>query len=317
MFVKTDIQQIIKENINENAAVLQKVKLPEIDNNVNIFLKREDLLHSVISGNKWRKLKYNLIEANNRGCKTVLTFGGAYSNHIHATAGAGKIFGFKTIGIIRGEEHLPLNPTLKDAKEFGMQIHYVSRSDYRRKTESEFIEMLHKKFGEFYLVPEGGTNNLAIKGGTEIIDDINIDFDYIVSACGTGGTLAGVISGLNGNKKAIGISALKGAGFLIDNISNYVKNYTGKTFNNWEVKLNYHFGGFAKTKPEQIIYMQKFEKLNNIKLDPIYTSKMIFAIYDMIKNNEIENGSTVVALHTGGLQGRRGKEKIINRVYYL
>ncbi len=314
MLTKTNIHRIINKNINESAAILQKIKLPEIDNKINIFLKREDRLHSVISGNKWRKLKYNLIEAEKQGYKTILTFGGAFSNHIHATAGAGKLFGFNTIGIIRGEEHLPLNPTLKDATDFGMDIHYVSRSDYRRKTESGFIEMLHKKFGKFYLVPEGGSNKLAIKGGTEIIKDINIDFDYIVSACGTGGTLAGVISGLNGKKNVIGISALKGAGFLIDNISNYVKDYTGKSFNNWEVKLNYHFGGFAKTKPEQIIYMQKFEKLNNIKLDPIYTSKMIYAIYDMIKNNEIKNGSTVIALHTGGLQGRRGKEKIINKL---
>lgn len=311
---RNDIFQIIEENVDETAAILQKVNLPEIDKNINVYLKREDLLHPVISGNKWRKLKYNLVEAEKKGYKTILTFGGAYSNHIHATAGAGKIFGFNTIGIIRGEEHLPLNPTLKDATESGMKIHYVSRSDYRKKTEPEFIEMLHEKFGDFYLVPEGGTNNLAIKGGTEIVQDINIDFDYIVSACGTGGTIAGVICGLEGTKKAIGVSALKGAAFLRDKVSEYVNEYSGVDFNNWEIKLDYHFGGFAKTKPEQIMYMKEFEKFNNILLDPIYTSKMIYAIYDMINKGEIKNNTTVIALHTGGLQGRRGKQNIIDEI---
>jgi 1-aminocyclopropane-1-carboxylate deaminase/D-cysteine desulfhydrase-like pyridoxal-dependent ACC family enzyme len=310
----TNMFEQFKKHINEDAAVLQKVVLPNTNNNVNVYLKREDLLHPIISGNKWRKLKYNLVEAKEKKHKTILTFGGAFSNHIHATAGAGKIFGFNTIGVIRGEEHLPLNPTLKDATEFGMKIHYVSRSDYRKKTEREFIKMLHQKFGDFYLVPEGGTNNLAVKGGTEIVQDINIDFDYIVSACGTGGTLAGVICGLEENKKAIGISALKGAGFLKEKITEYVKEYSGKAYNNWQIKLDYHFGGFAKTKPEQITYMKEFEKLNNILLDPIYTSKMIYGIYDMIIKGEIENGSTVIALHTGGLQGRRGKENILNEI---
>ncbi len=301
-----------KKYIHEDSAILKSVILPDINKNINVYIKREDLLHPIISGNKWRKLKYNLVEAKDKGYKTILTFGGAYSNHIHATAGAGKIFGFNTIGIIRGEEHLPLNPTLKDATEFGMRIHYVSRSEYRKKTDEKFIEMLHQKFGDFYHVPEGGSNILAVKGGTEIVQDINIDFDYIVSACGTGGTLAGVICGLDGNKKAIGISALKGADFLNENVGKFIKDYSCKNYYNWEIKLDYHFGGFAKTKPEQIAYMKEFEKLNNIQLDPIYTSKMIYGIYDMINNGEIKEAKTVIALHTGGLQGRRGKEKVLN-----
>ena len=301
-----------KKYINEDSAVLQNVILPNVNKNTNVYIKREDLLHPIISGNKWRKLKYNLVEAKDKGYKTILTFGGAYSNHIHATAFAGKIFGFNTIGIIRGEEHQPLNPTLKDATEFGMKIYYVSRSEYRKKTDKNFIEMLHQKFGDFYHVPEGGSNNLAVKGGTEIVQDINIDFDYIVSACGTGGTLAGVICGLDGNKEAIGVSALKGAGFLNENVSKFVKDYSGKNYYNWKIKLDYHFGGFAKTKPEQIAYMKEFEELNNIQLDPIYTSKMIYGIYDMIKNGEIKKEATIIALHTGGLQGRRGKEKVLN-----
>lgn len=305
----------INKVINENAAILQKVILPGVETSVNVYIKREDLLHPTISGNKWRKLKYNLIEARDKGFNTLLTFGGAYSNHIHATAGAGKIFGFNTIGIIRGEEHLPLNPTLKDAAEYGMKIHYVDRTTYRTKSQSEFQDQLKSKFGNFYLVPEGGTNSLALKGCEEIIDDINIDYDYIVSACGTGGTLSGLICGLNGKKKVIGIPVLKGANFLTPTISNLVSNNTGKNFHNWKLYLDYHFGGYAKIKKELIDYMREFERINNFLLDPVYTAKMIYAIYDLIKNNNIKKGSTVIALHTGGLQGRKGMEAKINSLY--
>ncbi|MCP5062558.1 MAG: 1-aminocyclopropane-1-carboxylate deaminase/D-cysteine desulfhydrase [Ignavibacteriae bacterium] len=311
-----NISQLIKLNINEDAAVLQKVKMPFVDDSVEVYLKREDLLHKTISGNKWRKLKYNLLQAEKDAQSTLLTFGGAYSNHIHATSGAGKIFGFKTIGVIRGEEHLPLNSTLTSSINNGMEIHYVDRTSYREKREKYFIDQLHHKFGGFYHVPEGGTNNLAVKGCTEIIEDINVDFDYIFSGCGTGGTFSGLVCGLGGKKNAIGVSALKGADFLNKEISGYIKNYSGNDYNNWELKLNYHFGGFAKIKKDLIEYMLEFEKENNILLEYIYTSKMIFAIYDMIKNGELKKGSRVIALHTGGLQGREGMEKYLNKVNY-
>lgn len=312
-----NISQLIKLNINEDAAILQKVKMPFVDDNVEVYLKREDLLHKTISGNKWRKLKYNLLQADKDDQSTLLTFGGAYSNHIHATSGAGKIFGFKTIGVIRGEEHLPLNSTLASAINNGMEIHYVDRTSYRGKREKYFIDKLHDKFGDFYHVPEGGTNNLAVKGCTEIIGDIDIDFDYIFSGCGTGGTFSGLVCGLEGKKKAIGISALKGADFLIKEINGYIKNYCGNDYNNWELKLDYHFGGFAKIKKDLIEYMQEFENSNDILLEYIYTSKMIFAIYDMIKNGELKKGSRVIALHTGGLQGREGMQKYINKLEVL
>ncbi|MBK8944520.1 MAG: 1-aminocyclopropane-1-carboxylate deaminase/D-cysteine desulfhydrase [Ignavibacteriae bacterium] len=311
---ENDIYEIIEKNITEDATVLQKIELPNIQKNVNVFLKREDLTHPVISGNKWRKLKYNLIYAKENGYKTLLSFGGAYSNHIHAFSKAGELFGFNTIGIIRGEETLPLNSTLSSAKESGMKIEYVSRTDYRKKRESDFIENLKEKFGDFYLVPEGGTNNLAIKGCTEIINNINIDFDYVVSACGTGGTLSGLICGLDGNKKVLGIPALKGADFLNNEIENYVYNYTGKYFNNWELKLDFHFGGFAKIDKPLFVFMREFEKINQIKIEPIYTAKMLFAVKSLIENNEITEHSTVIALHTGGLQGKTGMQQKINKI---
>jgi 1-aminocyclopropane-1-carboxylate deaminase/D-cysteine desulfhydrase-like pyridoxal-dependent ACC family enzyme len=223
---------ILDFELQLNPAPLQRIELSNNSMGVNVFLKREDLLHPIISGNKWRKLKYNLIEAKEKGLKTLLTFGGAYSNHIHATAYAGKLFEFKTIGIIRGEEHLPWNPTIEFAKSQGMEIHYIDRKKYRHKHKKEFLQDLRNNFEEFYLLPEGGTNLLAVKGCSEIIEDIDIEYDYIVTACGTGGTIAGLICGLKGRNKILGIPVLKGADFLLTNIDNYVKDYCNEQYNN-------------------------------------------------------------------------------------
>lgn len=309
-----DFISLMKDVVNEDAAVLQKIELPNDNKKLNIYLKREDLLHKYISGNKWHKLKHNLIEAKKQNKNTILTFGGAYSNHIHATASSGKIFGFKTIGIIRGEEHLPLNPTLEFAKQCGMEIHYVDRSTYRRKREEEYIRSLYKKYGDFYLIPEGGTNSLAVKGCSEIIENIQIDFDYLLTACGTGGTISGLISGLDGKNKLIGVPVLKGAEFLITEISDYVYEYSKKEYSNWELKLDYHFGGYAKITRELIQFIKSFKDLNNIQLDPIYTGKLMFAINDMVENYEFEDGSTIIGIHTGGLQGIAGMKNKVDKL---
>ena len=249
---------------------------------------------------------------------TLLTFGGAYSNHIYATASAGKLFNFKTIGLIRGEEHLPLNPTLEFAVWNGMELHYVSRTNYRKRYDDDFIEEVYKNFGDIYLIPEGGTNLLALKGAAEIIEDINIDYDYICSACGTGGTLAGIVSGLNGRKEAVGFPVLKGASFLNRNIGNLITAYCSKSFDNWQLFLDYHFGGYAKINRRLIDFISEFEKLNGIKLDPVYTGKMMYGIYDLISKEYFKSGSTIIAIHTGGLQGIEGMkpkiEKILNAV---
>ena len=305
----------INNQINENAAILQKISLPNTIKEVEVYLKREDLIHPQISGNKWRKLKYNLQFAKDNSYDTLLTFGGAYSNHIHATASAGKIFSFKTIGIIRGEEHLPLNNTLSDAKIDGMEIFYVDRSTYRNKHSEKFIEELKTKFGNFYLIPEGGTNQLAIKGCKEIVTDIKIDYDYIITACGTGGTISGIICGNTGNNKIIGIPVLKGAQFLYSEIYKLVNIFSGKVYNNWQLNYNYHFGGYAKVTKELVLFMLEFEKVNDILLEPIYTGKMLFALKEMINNGEIKKGSKVIAIHTGGLQGRRGMKQTIEKFY--
>lgn len=273
---------------------------------ISLLFKREDLNHSEMSGNKWHKLRYNLQEARNLGLNTLLTFGGAYSNHIYAVAAAGKIFNFHTIGIIRGEEHLPLNPTISFARNKGMQIYYLDRSSYRRKDSAEILTSLRDKFGEFYLLPEGGTNLLAVKGCSEIINKINIEFDYICCPCGTGGTLAGLISGLMGKKFALGFSVLKSGSFLKKNVLELLRSTNGSDLMNWDINLEYHFGGYAKVDKQLFNFISRFSDRTKIPIEPIYTGKMLYGIYDLIKKEFFKEGDRIVILHTGGLQGLRG-----------
>lgn len=256
-----------------------------------------------MSGNKWYKLKYNIKEARKQGKDTLLTFGGAYSNHIYATASAGKIFDFNTIGIIRGEEHLPLNPTLKFAKENGMKIYYLDRTSYRKKSSLKIISQLQEKFGDFYMLPEGGTNEFAVKGCSEIISRINVDFDYVCCPCGTGGTLAGLISGLNGNRFALGFAVLKGASFLKENVQSLLNRPNCNSLQNWDIYLDYHFGGYARMDPVLLAFVNRFTSFTKIPIEPIYTGKMLFGIYDLAVKGFFKKETQIIALHTGGLQG--------------
>lgn len=294
---------------------IQEIRFSEITNkNVSLFIKREDELHPFISGNKFRKLKYNLSEAKELGKSKLLTFGGAFSNHIAATAAAGFEFNFETIGVIRGDELannldevLKNNATLKFAHQHGMKFHFVSRSDYREKNSTKFIANLNNEFGDFYLVPEGGTNNLAVKGCEEILTKEDEKFDVICSSIGTGGTIAGLINAAKEHQNIIGFPALKGD-FLINEIQNYVK-----TTKNWQVNTNYHFGGYAKISEELITFINKFKNETGIPLDPIYTGKMMFGIVDLIKNEYFKTGTKIIAIHTGGLQGIKGMNAVLKK----
>lgn len=288
--------------------ILQQIREPFlIEKGVSLYLKREDLIHLWISGNKWRKLKYNLQEAKNRGCKQLLTFGGAYSNHIYATAAAANKAGLESIGIIRGEETLPLNSTLQFAKDNGMKLRYINRSEYREKEGSGFISNLKKQFGEFYLIPEGGSNSLAVKGCMEIKTDINIAYDIICSPVGTGGTIAGLIASHDDKVRVMGFSALKGEGFLEEEVRKLTTDYAKQS--QWSIDYRYHFGGYAKIKPELIEFIHSFHNTHQVVLDPIYTGKMMYGLYDMISRDEFTKGTTIIALHTGGLQGIKGMEQ--------
>lgn len=276
----------------------QKINVPN-NFGIEVYVKREDVLHSEISGNKFRKLKYNLIEARNLGFTKLLTFGGAYSNHIAAVAAAGKEFGFETIGVIRGEElqekYLE-NPTLKKASENGMQFEFVTRTQYRDKNNVAFLDQLKNKFGNFYLIPEGGTNELAVKGCKEILTNDDKMFDFICCAVGTGGTISGIINSLKPHQKAIGFPALKGD-FLTEDIQKYAEN------SRWNLVTDYHFGGYAKLNDELKQFMKQFFKKYLISLDPVYTSKTFFGVIDLISKGYFKPDSKILIIHTGGLQG--------------
>ncbi len=270
--------------------------------NVRVLVKCEYLNHPFISGNKWWKLKYNLEAAVKLDRKTILTFGGAYSNHIYATAAACRELGLKSIGIIRGEETLPLNPTLSFAKECGMELHYVSREAYRKKNEESFLQNLKDQFGDFYLIPEGGTNELAVKGVKEFAQSLSqeAEFDYLCLPVGTGGTMAGMIEGVDKSKQVLGFVSLKGGEFLEDEI----RTYTEKT--NFKLLHDYHFGGYAKMTYSLTEFINQFENDQNIPLDPVYTSKMMFGVFDLTEKKFFKKNSIIIILHTGGLQGNVG-----------
>lgn len=283
--------------------------LPIQKNGITVAIRREDLIHPFISGNKYRKLKYNLLQAKAENQTTLLTFGGAFSNHIAAVAYAGKEHDFKTIGIIRGDElrdKIQENPTLKFAQENRMQFDFVSRSDYSNKETPEFIDQLKHKFGSFYLIPEGGTNDLAIRGCEEILTKEDSQFDYICCAVGTGGTISGLINASLPHQKVLGFPALKGD-FLIEEIRKFAQNQ------NWELITEYHFGGYGKIDLELINFINNFNESNNIPLDPVYTSKMAFGVLDLIAKNYFPSNSKILLIHTGGLQGIQGMNQLLER----
>ncbi|UUV22552.1 1-aminocyclopropane-1-carboxylate deaminase/D-cysteine desulfhydrase [Paenimyroides aestuarii] len=282
----------------QQASFNQKIIVPN-SYGIEVYVKREDVLHTEISGNKFRKLKYNLEEAKRLGYTKLLTFGGAYSNHIAAVAAAGRDFGFETIGVIRGEElqekYLE-NPTLKKASTNGMQFQFVTRTQYRDKNNEPFLADLKQKYGDFYLIPEGGTNDLAVKGCEEILTSEDKMFDIICCAVGTGGTISGIINSLQPHQKAIGFPALKGD-FLQEDIKKHAKN------SQWNLVTDYHFGGYAKINDELKQFMKQFFKKYLISLDPVYTSKVFFGVIDLISKGYFKSDSKILIIHTGGLQG--------------
>lgn len=272
---------------------------------IRLLVKREDLNHPLVSGNKWWKLKYNLAEAQLQKHDTLLTFGGAFSNHIYATAAAAAESKMQSIGIIRGEETLPLNPTLSFAQAQGMRLVYISRDDYRKKSGPEFSTWLQKKFGDFYLIPEGGTNILAVKGCAEFATDhlSQHAFDYLCLPVGTGGTMAGIVTGFQGSKEILGISVLKKGDFLTSDILQLVQAFSGMFYGNWSVLTSYDHGGYAKVTKELLDFVSAMKDKYNLPLDHVYTGKLLWAVMKEAVRGRFTRGSTVLALHTGGLQG--------------
>jgi 1-aminocyclopropane-1-carboxylate deaminase len=266
---------------------------------VRLYLNRDDLNSPEIPGNKWRKLKYNLAAARAQGHQVLLTFGGAYSNHIRATAAAGHYFGFATIGVIRGEEHLPLNPSLDYAVRHGMRLVYLDRAAYRDKMSADVIAGLHDRFGDFHLLPEGGSNAAALRGCAEIPGEIGRPFDLICCPCGTGGTLAGLAHGLGARQRALGFSVLKGGQFLARDIAGLQREAFGTSGENWSVEHEFHFGGFARRKPALEEFIADFRARHTLVLNWVYTAKMMYGIFALAERGAFPAGTSVVAVITG------------------
>jgi 1-aminocyclopropane-1-carboxylate deaminase len=290
-------------NITHNQYI--RTKNPSLE----LVIKREDLIHPFISGNKYRKLKFNIIKAKESNSKKLLTFGGAFSNHIAAVAYAGKEHSFKTIGVIRGDElefKRDLNSTLQFARSCGMELKFVSREDYRNKANDAFLDNLKSEFDDFYLIPEGGTNSLAVKGCEEILQTEDIEFDYICCAVGTGGTISGLINASQKHQTVLGFPALKN-----DNLQQDIRKFAIQE--DWKLITDYHFGGYGKIKPELVTFINRFKKSHNIPLDPVYTGKMMFGIFDLIEKGFFPKNSKILTIHTGGLQGIQGMNEKLRR----
>ena len=283
---------------------LQNIKLT-----YQLWLKPEYEIHPEVSGNKFRKLKYNLEAAIREGFGGVLTFGGAFSNQLAATAAAGKLLDISTVGIIRGEElakDIDLNPTLSYAKASGMDLEFISRAAYRNKNEVSFLKSLNIKYPNFYIIPEGGTNARAVRGCSEILTEKDRDFDVICCAVGTGGTISGLINSSLPHQKIIGFPALKGA-FLNEDIRKFAQH------SNWELCPDYSFGGYAKVNQELIQFINQFKTDFGIPLDPVYTAKMMFGIDDLVKKGFFSRSTKILAIHTGGLQGISGMNDYLKK----
>ncbi len=304
-------------------------------NKFKIDVLRLDLIHPYYGGNKYFKLKYNIQKAfeghAERSRSTpfrsaqgdrpfILTFGGAHSNHIYSTAAYCHENHIKVVGVIRGEESMILqSPTLQFAREHGMHLHFISRARYRNKTDDDFVNELINEYGDFYLIPEGGNNEVGIKGCMEILEDVPF-YDYVFCACGTACTYTGILASACPDQKIIGVSVLKGENVLIDAVNNNssafrfppIKAYSGSKLEESTIFDHYHFGGYARHTDELLKFKKEFEEQHRIPLDYIYTSKLFFAVYDLINKDLLQKDSSVLIVHSGGQQGNAGYEKRYN-----
>ena len=275
---------------------------------IKLFIKRDELIHPVIQGNKWRKLKYNLLEAQKNKQNTILSFGGAYSNHLHALAAVGQQSGIKTIGVIRGEAHYPLNPCLQDMENWGMQLKFIKRIEYKQKNNTDFIKSLHQEFGEFYLIPEGGNNAAGKMGCVELLDELVDQYDVICCEVGSGTMLSSLIQ----NKKQLNTHYLGFAVMKNLQLDQEIKEslilseHKSSDLPAWKINHEYHFGGFAKTTPELDAFINNFKQQYNVQLEPVYSGKMLWGILDLIQKDYFKAGTCILAIHGGGLQGLRG-----------
>lgn len=310
------------------ASFLQHLQLPSAvtqihhplisEKQLSLYIKRDELIHPVIQGNKWRKLKYNISDAISNGHKTILSFGGAYSNHLHAMAALARVCKLKSIGIIRGEQPATLNPCLEDMQHWGMQLNFISRQQYRNKSCPDFLKHLKQQYNDAYIIPEGGNNSAGVAGSVELLDEIENsqqNYDFICCEVGSGTTFSALVS----HNKFLQTQYL---GFLVmknpemeSEINNQISSLTPKNYalnKNWKLITDYHFGGFAKSNIELNEFIKKFKLEHAIQLEPVYSGKMLYGILDMIKQDYFSPGQSILAIHGGGLQGLRGYPSLHN-----
>ncbi|GAU65395.1 hypothetical protein SSP35_01_07360 [Streptomyces sp. NBRC 110611] len=270
---------------------------------VRLLLKRDDLIHPDLPGNKWRKLEPNLRAAAAAGDHALLTFGGAYSNHLRATAAAGRLLGFATIGVVRGDElaDAPLNPSLARCAADGMRLHFIDRGRYRRKDDPEVLAALHDRFGAFRLIPEGGSNALAARGCVALGEELRGVAGTVAVACGTGGTLAGLAAGLGEDGHAIGIPVLKGGRphFLQEAVERLQQAAFGGPRGSWRLDDRFHCGGYARRTPELDAFADAFEQRHRLPLERSYVAKLLYGLTSLAEEGAFPRGSTVAAVVTG------------------
>ncbi|MFC4032502.1 1-aminocyclopropane-1-carboxylate deaminase/D-cysteine desulfhydrase [Streptomyces polygonati] len=267
---------------------------------VRLALKRDDLIHPELTGNKYRKLRLNLVAAREGGHRALLTFGGAWSNHLRATAAAGRLFGFRTVGVVRGEELAgrPLNASLARAAADGMRLDFVDRATYRRAAEPEVIAGLLARHGPAYVLPEGGSNTLAVHGCTDLGREIGDSADVVAVACGTGGTLAGLAAGLPGTAEAVGFAVLRGD-FLTGEVRRLQQAAFGDTRGRWRVENRFHHGGYARTSPELAAFAADFAARHGLVPDRVYVAKMLHGVFTLAAEGAFPPGTRVTAVVTG------------------
>jgi 1-aminocyclopropane-1-carboxylate deaminase len=270
---------------------------------VRVSVLRLDEIHPTVSGNKFFKLKYNLLHALENKAAEVITFGGQYSNHIYSTAAACKLLGIKAIGIIGAADQNNLTPTLLFAKAQGMELQFTDRTTYRQKNDQWFIEDLLARYPGACIIPEGGSNQLAVRGCAEIPALITAGYDVLCTAAGTGGTLAGLAVALGGQKQLIGFSSLKGPDTLTPEVTSLIATNTPDAYSNWHISTGYHFGGYAKAPAIVMDFIHRFKERHGIQLEQVYTAKMMMGIYDLVEQGYFPQDTQIVAVHSGGLQG--------------
>lgn len=293
-----DVKSIEQFFLSSDTQIQTLYSEQAVKRKIQLDVLRLDLMHAQISGNKWFKLKYNLLQAAEQGFTKVLSFGGAYSNHLHALAYACHFLGMESIGFVRGEE--VDNPTLRDCQSWGMQLSWMDRETYRQKKQPTVYHQLQKDYPDYFIIPEGGDNEAGYQGCCEIVSKSMLD-EYDIFACpiGTATTFRGIASSLDNRHQAWGFPAFKGHEILRSQLE---KSHAGK---NIQLFTEYHFGGFGKYTPALLEWMKLFEDKHQIPLDQVYTVKMFFGVIDLLNKNQLPQQSRILLIHTGGLQGNR------------